>query len=271
MRPDGSSQRTLVSDLTWYSDCGNDLSWSPDSSRLAYAGAGVRGFSPVSYVAVVGIDGSEPRVLADHGFTPTWSPDGQTIAYGNDAYAEAPAGGQPLRPGVYLVPAAGGAPRLLTQATGSGCAFDEPQWSNDGTRIAFYGGSDGAHDVYVAQADGSGEIAIATDVADEYWPTWSPDDTRIAFDRVVLPTYNAPQFVLTDPDGENQVMLQSPPLNARFPTWSPDGRLLMGMTMNEDYTAITGLILVDVSRASAPVTIPVENLWADPAWQRLAP
>jgi len=50
----------------------DSVSWAPDGSRLVYGTEGG--------VFVVGLDGSAPIPIA-HGHLPTWSPDGQTIAY----------------------------------------------------------------------------------------------------------------------------------------------------------------------------------------------
>jgi len=270
IRADGSDPRTLASGLIWPSDCGTDMSWSPDSSAIAFARTTVDN-GLVNEVDIVAIGGGQPRQVASHALTPAWSPDGTTIAYLDDLYLHTPDGTPAMGRGVSLVPAEGGDSRPVSRAVGDGCAFNEPQWSNDGRQVVFYGGSDGVHDVYVARSDGTGEVAIATDPADEYWPRWSPDNTRIAFDRVVLSQFNAPQFVLTDPDGGNQVMLDHPPLSPRYPTWSPDGTLLLGMTMDASFGDTTGLILVDVAGAVPPVTIETGPLWGDPAWQRLAP
>ncbi len=270
IRADGKDARTLASGLIWPSDCGTDLSWSPDSSSIAYAYL-EQPARVVPKVAVVTVTGGPSRDVADWAATPVWSPDGRTLAFHDSQYFYKPDGTRTTGEGIALVPAEGGEPTPLTSVGGSGCGFDEPQWSNDSSRIAFYAGHDGAHDVHVVQADGAGEVAITTGGPDEYWPRWSPDNSRIAYDRVVLSGSNAPQFVLTDPDGGNQVMLDHQPLAPRYPTWSPDGTLLLGMTMDESFADTTGVILVDATGAQEPVTIPTGPLWGDPAWQRLAP
>ncbi len=196
---DGTDPRTLVSGLRWVSDCSTDISWSPDSQRIAYAQAIVEGIKSTPRIDVLTVAGGTPRTLVD-GYSPSWSPDGTTVAFANDRYSAS--GG--AWNGISLISADGTDERRLTTTTGSGCAFDEPQWSPNGEQIVFYNNGDGSHDIWVIGADGSGERALTTLGGDEYWPRWSPDGSRIAFDRVVLPEFNAPQFVLTDPDGRTR-------------------------------------------------------------------
>jgi TolB protein len=57
----------------------------------------------------------------------------------------------------------------------------EPSWSPDGTRIAFTSRRDGNFEVYVMNADGSGQTNITNNPANDSGPEWSPDGTRIAF------------------------------------------------------------------------------------------
>jgi TolB protein len=88
-------------------------------------------------------------------------------ATGNGLIAFAQTGAAP--PAIEAFDPAAGAVHQL--ALGS-----EPAWSADGKRIAY--SRDGQ--VYVASADGSGEVAVGAGSA----PSWSPDGTSLAVSRV---------------------------------------------------------------------------------------
>ena len=53
----------------------------------------------------------------------------------------------------------------------------QPDWSLDGTKIAFV--RDG--EIYVMNPDGSGQTNLTNNPADDEWPAWSPDGTRLTF------------------------------------------------------------------------------------------
>src|SRR5206468_7167087 len=97
---------------------------------------------------------------------PTWSSDGSRIAF--------------VREGaIYVVNADGTGLRDVVDVKG----LDpfQPQWSPDGTQLAFEAG-DSTYDIYVVNTDGTGLKAIAHDPnLDENWPVWSPDGAVIAY------------------------------------------------------------------------------------------
>jgi len=93
MRSDGSAQKRIVVH-------GSHPDWSDDGTRIAYnARGGIRFVTPEGMDVTPGGRSIEPRG------TPAWSPDGTTLAISNSE-------------GVYLVPAAGGAARLVTTQAG---------------------------------------------------------------------------------------------------------------------------------------------------------
>jgi len=98
---------------------------------------------------------------------------------------------------------------------------DWPDWSPDGTRIAFERWVGSKPDIYVMNADGSLQTNITNDPAYDTRPSWSPDGTRIAFssDRVG----GKLQIWVMKADGTGLVQLANTPELNMAPDWSPDG------------------------------------------------
>jgi len=73
----------------------------------------------------------------------------------------------------------GGNTQLLV--SGSYNNYLHPEWSPDGTKIAFTR----ENSIYVMNADGSNEVALAGVAGNPaYYPQWSPDGNWIVFDGI---------------------------------------------------------------------------------------
>jgi hypothetical protein len=93
-------------------------------------------------------------------------------------------------------------------------------WAQAG-RIAFISKRDGNWEIYVMNADGSGQTNLTNNPAHDWGPSWSPDGRRIAFysDR----DGNWEIYVM-NADGSGQTNLTNNPADDWGPSWSPDGR-----------------------------------------------
>ena len=148
--------------------------WSPDGSTLAFA----RSEGDSSSIWVMGATGKNPRSLTEDDLVeeetltpdefPTWSPDGERIAYtsflpdGNDD--------------IFVMNANGSSPTRLT----SGPEYDsDPDWSPNGELIAF--SRDG--DIYTMRPDGSDVRQLTQGSARDGAPAWSRDGRWLAFAR----------------------------------------------------------------------------------------
>ena len=63
-------------------------------------------------------------------------------------------------------------------------------------------------------ADGSNQVNLSNNVANDIWPSWSPDGTMVAFTR-------GDDIFLMDADGTNQDALISDPGRNWQPAWKP--------------------------------------------------
>jgi TolB protein len=62
-----------------------------------------------------------------------------------------------------------------------------PSWSPDGGRLAFYRNlgsfSDPDVEIFVMNADGSGQSQVTSSNGQSFYPDWSPDGAQIVFQR----------------------------------------------------------------------------------------
>ena len=159
--------------------------WSPDGTRLAFTGLS----EGMSNLFVVDADGTglrrltEGRAAALH---PSWSPDGRTIAFVTDTgpqsnFAELRAG--PLSIALYDV--ATGGIELLPGMVETNI---NPQWSPDGTSIAFVSDRTGVANVFLYEI-AERRIYQLTNVFSGVSGitnkspaiSWAPDADRLAF------------------------------------------------------------------------------------------
>jgi TolB protein len=152
--------------------------WSPDGERIVFsrgAGGGDRyGCWQYGRLTLVDPDGSTETPLANDPIwldsQPSFSPDGETVAFARrpNVCADVPSG----LPDIYAVPLAGGAPVQLTDTPG--VAEAAPEWSPDGTKIAFSAkATQGAtSDIHVMNADGTGRQQLTSDPGNDNDPSW---------------------------------------------------------------------------------------------------
>ena len=197
--------------------------------------------------------------LTDHDASdrsPSWSPDGQRIAFTSDRDGNL---------GVYVMDADGANPRRLTDHDASD---GYQSWSPDGRRIAFQSYRDGNWEVYVMDADGGNSQRLTDHDASDGNPSWSPDGQRIAFtsDR----DGNLEVYVM-DADGRNPRRLTDHDAWDAMPSWSPDGQRI---AFESDRDGNLEVYVMDADSAN-PRRLTDHDAWARfPSWspdgQRIA-
>ena len=208
---------------------GCKASWSPDGTRIVFGdGSGLK---------VLDVNTGRIRTLATPGKDPAWSPgDGRSVAYvtGNDTGEE-----------IWLVEAAGGSPRKLTEG-----GF--PGWSADGKTLFVHAPAKAKLQAIPAGAKGAPGTDLLS-VSSRY-PAMSADGTKVAYrsgNEVLVVDRVTGKTIRTWPMAGGVGCL---------PGWSPDGKHLGfgGHGIEE----LTGLWLLDVEKnqavrvAGGPVTMP---------------
>ena len=160
-------------------------------------------------VYVADYDGAnQMRVTANRrlNISPTWSPDGRSIAY--TSYMR-------IHPQILVSNVYQGTRDSLTDEKSSNLL---PVYSPDGARLAFMSQRDGNSEIYMMNRDGSGLRRLTNHPAADGTPTWSPTGTQIAFtsDRS-----GTPQIWVMDTDGLNVRRLTFSDSWADRATWSP--------------------------------------------------
>jgi Tol biopolymer transport system component len=210
MNPDGSDEHQipwLPADLTY--------SLSPDWSHVA---AEVDG-----QLVVERLDGSDRLSLgrAAYQTKPSWSPDGTRVTY----YAPSP---EPNSADVVVARIDGSEAHVVARGF-------TPVWAPAGDRIAYVAGSYDTNEVHLANADGSGDVHIASGGRFSQ-PRWSPDGGRLAVVQVDAGLFSSTLEIL----GDNGSHLAAFHVSPQDYAWSPRGDQIA-------YSSGTGVWVVDVA------------------------
>lgn len=161
-------------------------------------------------------------------FTPSWSPDGQLIAFASNRHGN---------PDIYVMNTDGSRVVQLTRNPFARLdllhsAWDGmPAWSPDSTHIVFASSRDNMAVSYVAlnlykmNIDGSNVVQLTgpgTIIGTEQSPAWSPDGSQIAFQSNASGIVSADIYVM-NADGTNILQLTNDTADDGLPAWSPDG------------------------------------------------
>jgi dipeptidyl aminopeptidase/acylaminoacyl peptidase len=183
--------------------------------------------------------------------SPTWSPDGKTVAFISNLSG---------RNNLWLVPAEGGWPMQLTV---SDQRQTSPTWSPDGKWIAYMSDYDGDEqwDIFLVSPK-TGQVVNLTktrEIAEES-PTWSPDGRYLAY--MVKPKTSS----VFEIDVYDSLMRQVKHLTTRTakdrmnvaPIWSRDGKFIV-YTQEQSKGTDSNIFVADVATGQSTLLTPHEG------------
>jgi Tol biopolymer transport system component len=159
-------------------------------------------------------DGSSPTMIASvaggNAYMGDLSPNGRKLAY-----VEGNAGAYSLRVKDLNTG--------VSTAIGTGSEFEyaNPDWSPDGSKIAYYNYDDDA--VHVMNADGTGDTPLSNGNDDDQSPAWSADGSKI----IVNQGWDG-SLVVMGSDGSSPVVVKPETTDVHYahPQFLLDGRIL---------------------------------------------
>ena len=154
---------------------------------------------------------------------PSWSPDGQRIAYMRNAVIS----GSEFD--VFVMNADGSGVTNLTPITPQ-WTDGEPAWSPDGRRIAFRSHRSSNGDLWTMAPDGSQLTQLTFGGRIDSNPRWSPDGQKLVFARFTTPQDEGGtdfELYVIGADGTDRTQLTRDDRRNSEADWSPDGRWIV--------------------------------------------
>jgi TolB protein len=171
---------------------------------------------------------------------PSWSPDGQKIAFTSDRNGNMD---------IFVMDING---RNVIQLTSHEADDFSPTWSPDGTKIAFISEADGYSNIYQMKSDGTERVQL-TNYLHASFPVWSPDGTKIALINLLEYVNEEGLAILHVDSGEiENLKLFSPnPLSIR-PAWSSDSSKILFGDSREAFVHIINLANREIDDINLP-------------------
>jgi TolB protein len=138
--------------------------------------------------------------------SPTWSPDGKSIAFVSDRSGS---------PQIYVMDRDGARVRRITFNGGYNTS---PAWSPDGRWIAYESRVGGQMDIWLVDPDGGSNLPLVTHPRSDEGPNWSPDGRMIVFSSARQGSHD---LYRVDVSGENLLQLTSGKGDDKSPAWGP--------------------------------------------------
>ncbi len=144
--------------------------FSPDGEMIAF-----RSERDGGGIFIMGATGESVRRVSQHGYNPSWSPDGKHLVIAGESFVDNPSARY-----------AYSALSVIDVETNSEHAIAikdgvQPRWSPKGNRIAYWASDAGQKDVWTVRPDGIDRIRVTENAGMNWSPVWSPDGAYLYF------------------------------------------------------------------------------------------
>jgi Tol biopolymer transport system component len=243
-----------------------DGAWSPDAKSIAFSGRMTDAGKHYRGLYVMDVRTRRARLIyaapkSAFPYEPVWSPDGRRLAFFVDGR------------GPWVIGVNGRALRRLADLAGEmpgGLA-----WSRSGRLLAVAGRNGVDEALYTVRTRGRPRLRRLTrrqtrkertNEAGVAWPSWSPDDRRLVFERFDFEHPPEVDVVGADGRGERRVA------RGESPVWSPRGAQIAfvadGPELDEDAAGVrVGIAVVSPRGRPRRVANPPGGEW-ELAWTR---
>ena len=183
--------------------------WSPNGEWLVYYNEGAPETRGLWLRNPEGVNLVRLTESNDRG--PVWSPDGSRIAFvrsedgKSDIFVLERRGNEGWEENFEL-----------SRLTKHEANDHSPNWSSDGSRLAFVSHRDGNAEIYTMKADGSKQLRLTKNNADDLTPDWSSGGGRIAFASNI---YGPSEIFVMNADGSEQLRLTNNDAEDSSPNW----------------------------------------------------
>ena len=187
--------------------------WSPDGSLLAYSAHTPGGENDLYLINVATGEQAPLTETPTSEGGPDFSPDGTKLLFAaigvDDEYD------------LFVMDLGTFAITALTDSPDREASAD---WSPDGSQIAYRRETGGQSDIWIMNADGSGQRFFRGGDGDEFDPAWSPDGTRIAYISDATGDF---EVLVAPVDGDGETRLTFDASDDEYPAWSPDSQYIV--------------------------------------------